>query len=579
MLLPLLLAPWLAHAGVQLVVDGVDDPLKLAVTSGVDISQYANREVTEAQVRRLYNQAIDQARSALQPYGYYEAQVKGELAPVGNDWRVTLHVTPGAPVTVTAVNLKLDATASAIPAIRRAQRAIENLKGQTLDHGQYDSTRDALSGALTANGFLDARLVTHRVDVNRGERSAVINLEWQAGPRYRFGAVRFEGSQFKAGFLDRYVPFKSGDYFAQDKLLQLQQALNGADYFSVVNVLPDVDDKNNGVVDVKVELAPAKRTIYTGGPFIGTDTGAGVRGGIERRWVNRSGHKWKNELVLAQHLKTLSTLYSVPLPGPNQRSFNYGATYRDSDTDTSHSKTLEIVANETRQWHGWVRTIGLHALDGTFTVGQKSGEADNAPGVEHGRSNLLYPEVSLSRKSGDNPIFVRNGWSLTLAARSTVGGLLSDASFSQVTADGKWITSFMGRNRFIVRGSVGATWTDNFSDLPPQLRFFAGGDRSVRGYSYQSIGPKNAYGRVIGGKNLLVGSTEVEHYFNRNWGMAAFVDAGNAFSGTDYRPKIGAGLGVRWLSPVGMIRVDVGTPVHNPDEHGVELHVVIGPDL
>ncbi|HET6555452.1 MAG TPA: autotransporter assembly complex family protein [Dyella sp.] len=579
MLLPLLLAPWLAHAGVQLVVEGVEDPLRLAVTSGVDVSQYANRDVTEAQVKRLYTQALEQAKSSLEPYGYYEAQVQGQLDPVGNDWRVTLHVTPGPPVTVTAVNLKLDKEAASIPSIRRAQRTIENFKGQTLNHGQYDSERDALSGALTANGFLDARLVTHRVDVNRGERTAVINLEWQAGPRYRFGEVHFEGSQFKPGFLDRYVPFKSGEYFEQDKLLQLQQALNGADYFAVVNVLPDIDDKKNGVVDVKVELAPAKRTIYTGGPFIGTDTGVGVRAAMERRWVNGSGHKWKNELVLAQNLKTLSTLYSVPLPGPNQRSFNYGATYRDSDTDTSHSKTLEIVANETRLWHGWVRTVGLHALDGTFTVGQKNGEPDDAPGIEHGRSNLFYPEVSLSRKSGDNPIFVRSGWSLTFAARSTIGGLLSDASFSQVTADGKWITSFAGRNRLILRATAGATWTDNFSDLPPQLRFFAGGDRSVRGYSYQSIGPKNAYGRVIGGKNLLVGSTEVEHYFNRNWGMAAFVDAGNAFSGTDYRPKVGAGLGVRWLSPVGMIRVDLGMPVDNPDEHGVELHVVIGPDL
>jgi translocation and assembly module TamA len=578
-LLPLLLAPWLAHAGVQLSVDGVDDPLKLAVTSGVDISQYANRDVSEAQVKRLYKQALDQAKSALEPYGYYEATVQGQLEPVGTDWRVTLHVTPGPPVTVTSVNLKLDETATAIPAIRRAKRNIENLKGQTLNHGEYDSTRDALSGALTANGFLDARLVTHRVEVNRAERTAAIQLAWEAGPRYRFGDVHFEGSQFKPGFLQRYVPFKSGDYFAQDKLLQLQQALNGADYFSVVNVLPDVDDKNNGVVAVKVELVPAKRTIYTGGPFIGTDTGVGVRVGSERRWVNRSGHKWKNELVLAQNLKTLSTLYSVPLPGPNQRSFNYGATYRDSDTDTSHSKTLELVANETRQWHGWVRTIGLHALDGTFTVGQKNGEPDNAPGIEHGRSDLFYPEVSLSRKSGDNPIFVRSGWSLTFAARSTVGGLLSDASFSQVTADAKWITSFWGRNRLILRGTAGATWTNDFSDLPPQLRFFAGGDRSVRGYSYQSIGPKNSYGRVVGGKNLLVGSTEVEHYFTKNWGMAAFVDAGNAFDNTDYRPKIGAGLGVRWLSPVGMIRVDLGTPVNNPDEHGVELHVVIGPDL
>ncbi len=578
-LLPLLLAPLLAHAGVQLVVEGVDDSLKLAVSSGVDISQYANRDVTEAQVRRLYNQAIDQAKSALEPYGYYESNVQGQLEPVGSNWRVTLHVNPGTPVTITAVDLKLDATAAAIPAIRRAQRTIENLKGQTLDHGVYDADRDALSGALTANGFLDARLITHQVDVNRGERSAVVRLAWEAGPRYRFGQVHFEGSQFRPGFLQRYVPFKAGDYFAQDKLLQLQQALNGADYFAVVNVLPDVDDKKNGVVDVKVELTPAKRTVYTGGPFFGTDTGFGVRVGAERRWVNDRGHTWKNELVLAQNLKTLSTLYSIPMPGPNQRSFNYGATYRDSDTDTSHSKTLELVANETRQWYGWVRTVGIHALDGTFTVGQRNGEPDTDPGIDHGRSNLFYPEISLSRKSGDNPIFVRSGWSLTFAARSTVGSFLSDASFSQLTADAKWIKSFWGNNRLILRGTAGMTWTDDFSALPPQLRFFAGGDRSVRGYGYQSIGPENSYGRVIGGKNLLVGSTEVEHYFTPKWGMAAFVDAGNAFNGTDYQPKVGAGLGVRWLSPVGMIRVDVGTPVDNPDKHGLELHVVIGPDL
>ncbi|MDR3445208.1 MULTISPECIES: outer membrane protein assembly factor [unclassified Dyella] len=575
----LLFIPVLAHAGVQLVVDGVDDPLKLAVSSGVDISQYANRDVTEAQVRRLYEQSLDQAKTALQPYGYYEANVQGQLDPVGENWRVTLHVSPGTPVTVTTVNIKLDPVAAKIPAIRRAQRAIENLKGQTLNDGEYDSSRDALSGALTANGFLDAKLVTHRVEVNRGERSAVIQLAWDAGSRYKFGDVHFDGSQFKDGFLQRYVPFKAGDYFAQDKLLQLQQALNGADYFSVVNVLPDIDDKKNGVVDVKVELSPAKRTIYSGGPFIGTDTGVGARASMERRWVNRSGHKWKNEIILAQKLKTVSTLYTVPMPGPNQRSFNYGATYRDSNTDTSKSKTLELVANETREWYGWVRTIGVHALDGTFTVGQKAGESDSTPGLEHGRSNLFYPEATLSRKSGDNPIFVRNGWALTFTARSTVGSLLSDASFSQVIADGKWINSFWGNNRLILRASAGATWTNNFDDLPPQLRFFAGGDRSVRGYGYQSIGPENSYGRVIGGKNLLVGSTEVEHYFTRQWGMAAFVDAGNAFNGTDYRPKIGAGLGVRWLSPVGMIRVDLGTPVHNADDHGVELHVVIGPDL
>ena len=581
LLLPLLLLAPQAHAGVQLAVDGVEDPLKSAVVAGVELSQYANRGVSDAQIRRLVERAPDQARKALEPYGYYDAAITSAVEQIGKNWRVTLQVKPGEPVRITAVELRLDRDAAGLPPIRRSKRAIERLKGQPLDHGVYDAARDALSAQLTANGFLDARLVTHRVEVTRANRSATIKLAWEAGPRYRYGRVHFEGSQFDDGFLDRYVPFKSGDYFAQEQLLALQQALNGADYFAVVNVMPDADAAKNGVVDIDVQLAPARRSIYTGGPFIGTDTGFGARGGMERRWVNRRGHKWKNELVVAQRLKTLSTMYTIPLPGPDQRSYNVGANFRDADTDTSQSRTLELVGNETRQWHGWTRTLGVHALAGTFTVGKRGREPDNTPGIEHGRSTEVFAEASLTRKQADNPAFVHRGWSLTLAARSTAGSLLSDASFNQVSADAKWIRAFGAkqRNRLILRGSAGITRTDDFAALPPQLRFFAGGDRSVRGYGYQSIGPRNSYDRVIGGRNLLVASTEVEHYFTRNWGMAAFVDAGNAYTGTDFRPKIGAGLGLRWRSPVGMVRLDLGTPIHDSDHHGIELHVVIGPDL
>lgn len=575
----LLLSPLLAHAGVQLAVDGVGDDLKAAVSAGVELSQYARRDVSEAQVRRLYERAPAQVKTALEPYGYYDATVEGELVQTGKDWRVTLHVTPGEPVRVTAVDLRLDPEAAAIPAIRQARRAIERLKGKPLNHGAYDAARDALGAQLTANGFLDARLLTHRVEVRRADRSASIRLAWQVGPRYRFGQVHFAGGQFEAGFLDRYVPFQPGDYFAQGDLLKLQQALTGADYFSVVNVLPDVEGARQGRVDVNVQLVPAKRSIYTGGPFIGTDTGVGLRGSIERRWVNRRGHKWKNEIVLAQRLKTLSTLYSIPLPSTNQRSLNFGANFRDANTTTSKSRTLELVGNETRLWHDWTRTLGVHALSGTFTVGQRGGEPDNTLGIEHGHSTLVFAEASLSRKQADNPTFVRRGWSVELHLRSTAGSLLSDTDFSQIMGDVKWIRAFTRRDRLILRGSAGITRTTDFAQLPPQLRFFAGGDRSVRGYSYQAIGPRNSYDRVIGGRNLLVASTEVEHYFTRNWGMAAFVDAGNAFTGTDYRPRIGAGLGVRWLSPVGMIRVDLGTPIHDRNAHGVELHLVIGPDL
>ncbi|GAB2565219.1 outer membrane protein assembly factor [Dyella jejuensis] len=578
-LLTLLLIPALSHAGVQLVVDGVDDPLKGAVIAGVSLSQYATRTVSEAQVRRLADRADAQVGTALQPYGYYEAHASNKVEQAGKDWRVTLHVVPGAPVMVTSVDIKLDANAAKLRPIQAARRGIEKLKGERLQDEAYDSARDALSTALAANGYLDAKLTVHRVEVNRGEHSAAVHLAWSAGRRYRYGQVLFQGSQFEQGFLQRYVPFKQGDYFDQNQILKLQQALNGADYFSVVNVMPQIDTARQGIVDIKVELAPAKRTIYTSGLFIGTDTGFGVRGGVEQRWINRYGHKWKNDVVIAQRLKTISSQYTIPLAGDNERSLNFGATYRDANTVTSQARTLELVANESELWHDWVRTVGVHGLTGTFDVGKTPDEPESTPGVEHGSSTLVYVEGSLARKQADNPDFVHRGWSISLDARSTAGDLLSSARFSEVTVDAKWIRAFWRNNRLILRGSIGHVWTDNFDALPPQLRFFAGGDQSVRGYSFQSIGPENSYGRVIGGNSLVIASATVEHYFTPHWGVATFIDAGNAFNGTNVQPKLGTGVGVRWRSPVGLIRVDLGTPVNDAQRHGVELHLVIGPDL
>lgn len=575
-----LLAP-LAHAGVQLQVHGVDAPLAQAVTAAVELSQYAQRDASEAQLRRLVERAPAQAQTALEAFGYYDARVTTQLSGGNGHWKVALTVAPGTPVTVAAVDLQIDPAVLALPAIRRARNGIARLAGQRLDHASYAAARDAMSAALTADGYLDARLVTHRVEVHSAIHRADIHLAWQTGTRYRYGKIVFDDSPFRPGFLDRYAPFKPGDYFSQDQLLQLQQALTGADYFAVANVVPKIDPQVPGTVDVEVELKPAKRTIYTGGPFIGTDTGYGMRAGMERRYVNRRGDKWKNELVVAQRLKTLSTMYTIPMPGEDQRSWNVGANFRDANTSTSQSRTFELVGNETRRWHGWVRTLGVHVLSGTFTVGKRGSEPDSTPGIERGSSTLTFAEASLTRKQADDYAFVHDGWSLAFAARSTAGNLLSSASFSDVTADAKWIHAFGAkrRNRLILRGSAGHTWTDDFAALPPQLRFFAGGDRSVRGYGYQSIGPRNAEDRVMGGVNLLVGSAELEHYFTRNWGMAAFVDAGNAFDAVDFRPKLGTGLGLRWRSPVGMIRLDLGTPVHDSTRHGVVLHLVIGPDL
>jgi translocation and assembly module TamA len=565
-----LAAVGLAHAGhVTVTLDGVEGPLHDAALAAAEISQYTKRDVTAAQARRLYERAADQIRKALEPYGYYDTSVDGELEEHGEDFTAVLHVTPGEPVKVTTLDIKMDGDADGQRAVRRARRAFLPREGQTFDHGLYEKSKASLQAALFANGYLDAQLVTHRVELNRGNRSAEIELEWKVGERYRFGATSFEGGQFPADFMQRYIPWREGDFYDQDELLQFQQCLVDADYFAIAQVRPDAEAASNGIVPIAVMLAPAKRTIYTGGIFIGTDTGPGIRGGVERRWVNKRGHKLKFETILAQRLRTVSALYQIPLPGTDNHSLNFGATYRDENTDTSESQTLRLAATDSRLWHAWNRTLGLQFLTGDFKVADVKGT-----------TTLLYPEATLARKNADNPSFVRRGWSLIMSARAAQEGVLSDTSFVQAVADAKWIRGIGRRSRFIARGTLGATQVDDFDKLPPELRFFAGGDRSIRGYSYQTIGPRNDDDDVIGGQNIAVLSAEYEYYFTRNWGIATFVDTGDAFSAADtFETKVGAGLGLRWRSPVGMVRVDLGVPIGDDHASGVELHIVIGPDL
>ncbi|HEV7491967.1 MAG TPA: autotransporter assembly complex family protein [Rhodanobacteraceae bacterium] len=587
-----MLAVWLvaassaeaAHVSVQL--DGVDGPLRDAALAGLELNQYGTRDVTAAQTHRLYERAADQVRSALEPYGYYHAEVTGELRENGADYVAVLHVAAGDPVRVSAIDIKLDGDADGQVDVQKAIAVFTPAKGQPLDHAAYEKSKAGVQAALFGSGYLEAEMITRRVDVSRSANTAEIHLAWKVGPRYHLGATEFEGGQFPDTFMQRYVPWREGDFYTQEKVLELQQRLIDADYFSIAQVQPDVENAHDAVVPIKIILAPAKRTIYTGGVFIGTDTGPGVRGGVERRWVNARGHKVKVEAILAQRLATLGAIYQIPLAGTNNHALNFGVNYRDENTDTSQSRTFGAAATDSAIWLGWTRTYGLKFITGDFEVA-------NIPG----NTTLLYPEMSLSRKHADDPTFVRDGYSLTVSGRATA--FVSDTNFAQIAADAKWIRGIGEHSRFIARGSFGATKVDDFDKLPPELRFFAGGDRSIRGYAYETIGPplpddlvpqaearcaadknRTCQELVVGGTDLLVASAEYEYYFKPNWGIATFVDTGDAFSNfSDYRQKVGAGFGVRWRSPVGMVRVDLGFPVHDSEHHGVELHIVIGPDL
>jgi translocation and assembly module TamA len=156
--------------------------------------------------------------------------------------------------------------------------------------------------------------------------------------------------------------------------------------------------------------------------------------------------------------------------------------------------------------------------------------------------------------------------------------IISDATFAQAQAGMKAIASVFDKWRLIGRFTLGGTAVDSIDELPPSLRFYAGGDQSVRGYAYKSIGTTDASGTVIGGRYLLVGSMEVERKVNDMWSVAAFYDTGQAMDSLNVDLKKSVGIGGRVALPFGQIRLDIAMPLLE-EEHAFRIHFNIGADL
>jgi translocation and assembly module TamA len=403
-------------------------------------------------------------------------------------------------------------------------------------------------------------------------REALLRLKWNSGPRYRFGPVRIEGSQIRRELIEKTIPFERGKRYHQRELLALHQRLTDLDYFGYIDVRPDPEQAEGDQVPIQVAVTPGKRSIYTAGVSYGTDSGGGVQLGLERRWVNDRGHKLGAQLDYAQRRKSLSLLYRIPAFEWAEGWYAFGANRRDEDSEFVSSRITELVAQRTGRVHGWDFGLALHVRNEEFEIGSETRS------VQSGERRLVYPALSAERKRGDDELYPRRGFSLRGEFKLGHGAIGSQTDFAQFQADAKLIRPLGEDNRLLMRAQFGRTFTDEFDELPPSLRFFAGGDRSIRGYGYQEVGPR-IDDQVIGGKHLLTASVEFEHMFGESWGAAAFIDAGDAYDSPDtFRARTGVGAGVRWRSPVGLVRFDLAHGLDGAD-NAIQIHNNNGPDL
>ncbi len=555
-------------------IEGVEEMQLASVRSSLAIIAYETRKtISEARLNRLIAQIPHEASAALHPFGYYNANATATLSSADSKPRViTVDVDPGTPVLVRNIEVGIVGAAARNERIANLIGDFKPGKNEIFDHLAYETSKARIERALQRRGYFDQKLVDPRVEVSREKNTADIALSWDSGIRYLLGDISFEGAQFSDEFLRRYVPWKAGDRYDQQRIEALQQALAVSNYFSSIEVIPDIENNNELRVPIKVNLTPAKRSAYSAGVSYDTDYGAGVRFGLDRRWVNGRGDTLSSETELAQNLSYTSLDYRIPHKKDAKRFYVFGTRYRDEQTDVVDASSTLLSAGIARASDNWNGTLALNALQGSFLIGTRTALD------ERQSSLLLYPELMVTRVFAEDRIRPDHGASVRLGVRGASESLASDVSVLQAQIEGRWIRSLTDATRLLLRCEFGATQTDHFERLPPELRFFAGGDRSVRGYAYQSLGDRDALGTAIGGRYLTTASIELEHEFIPDWSGAVFVDAGDVFSSGRPQLRKSVGVGVRWASPVGPIRIDVAHGLDDPDS-SFELHISAGPDL
>ncbi|HEY9033778.1 MAG TPA: autotransporter assembly complex family protein [Pseudomonadales bacterium] len=550
----------------QYVVTGLDGELLDNVQTWLGTPRQGC-ELGSAAERLLLRRSHADAEKALQALGYYQPAIRQTLQRDGDCWQLLLQIDAGEPVRIHAVTLQIDGAAASDPPFVALVRQPGMAVGDVLRHDRYDALKQRLLRLLAERGYPARQLRRTALVVDVAQRQARVELSVDSGPRYRFGSIRFDQQSLSEDLLARFVPFAEGDPFDNQLLLSLRQSLSGSGYYADVRVQAGVPDDASLDIPVTVTATALPPHVYSAGLGFATDTGPRLRLGFENRRVNASGHRYSSELELSPVRSGLGFAYDIPLDDPERERLKISSAYLYQRADDHRSERYRLgLAHEKALYSGWIGTTSLDLEREYFTVASQRDHTD-----------LLIPGYALSRTRADDRIYPRHGWLLQGKARLADTMLASTVSFVQLQGLAKWVVS-IGQARFLLRLEGGATLADELTDLPASVRFFAGGDNSIRGYAYQSLGPVDDNGEVIGGRHLLAGSIELDFPLYGQWSAAVFSDAGNAYDTWDsFEPVSSVGAGVRWRSPIGPLRVDLAWPNDGPDQ--LRLHISMGMDL
>ena len=507
------------------------------------LSPYLSEETGPLQLQKL-------AREILATEGYF-SPVIGVVVVVTDD-ELRLKIDPGPRTKIIQTNVAVDGPIA--PKIRDELIASWALPiGQPFRQEDWGAAKQRLLARLLANDHAGARLLSSQADIDPESASASLNTHYDAGPRYRFGELRIEG-------LERYTPdlvqrynrgIAPGDSYSEDKLNALQSTLQATPYFSSVNVQLDREAASTGsdeLVDAPVVIRLRERPAHRIAFGAGASSNTGARVEFKYHTPDLFNQAWELDSGLRLEQKK-QTIYSDVFFPPDEKNRRHSVGVMGEGTDIQGLRTDRVAFGaQTVQQRGSIeQRLSLQWQEETR---QPSGGLQTI-------SRALVPNIMWTWRKIDNPLGPHQGSVIQLQVGGGAKAVFSDSNFVRFHSRIQQFIPLGKRDTLTLHGEIGYTLAESSQGIPQDYLFRTGGTGSVRGYAYQSLGIKED-AAIVGGRYLGVASAEVTHWLDDTWGIAAFVDAGDAVDSlTDIRLAVGYGLGARWRSPAGPLGVDL----------------------
>ncbi|HCG5236710.1 TPA: outer membrane protein assembly factor [Vibrio parahaemolyticus] len=552
-----------AYADVSLKVKGIDGALEdnvKAYLSSIPEKDYS----TSLRFQARLDQSITEALNAL---GYYHAKISYSISEGNDELIVNIH--KGLPVKIKVMDVVISGEAKEDEEFANLIAKSPLKVGRILNQGEYDSLKSGIRNLALQRGYFNGDFKLNKLEVIPELNEANVRLHYDSGIRYHFGPVEITGSQIWENRVESMRPFEIGEPYLVSDVGEYNQNLSNTDWFSSVFVEPDLSKLDDGrELPIKVSLAPAaKNQIETG---IGYSTDTGVRGTLKwkKPWVSARGHSFNTALSLSKPEQTITAGYKIPLDDVLREYYQlqFGLKHLDNRDTESLESNLAVE----RHWltdGGWHKTVYVRHLYENFSQGlQDDGVQFVLPGATFSRTRV---------RGGSMPMW---GDKQSVTVEYGDPALLSETRVLRLLGRSSWIRGIGENHRGLFRLEGGANITEEFEKLSPSLRFFAGGDNNIRGYGYESISPVDESGALTGAKYILSSTLEYQYRVYGNWWAATFYDIGDAFNDTP-EWKSGAGVGIRWASPVGPVSFDFAWGLDEKPNNEFRIHFSLGPEL